>query len=99
MKVLLLCHKDFVPPKKVKSIRRADNALWRTEYYVYEALKRLGHEVKICSLRHQLEPLKKALQVFKPRVVFNMIEEFCDEGKLESFIVSYFESIDQPYTG
>ena len=99
MRVLLLCHKDFVPDKKVKSVAVADNSLWRTEYYVREALKRLGYKVKICAIENTLTPLKNDIKKFKPKVVFNLVEEFCGEGLLEPFVVSYLEAVKQPFTG
>lgn len=99
MKVLLLCHKSFVPENKVRSVAYADNSIWRTEYYVREALKRLAYQVKICAIDDSLEPLRNEIKKFKPDIVFNMVEEFAGEGLLESYIVSYLESIGQAFTG
>lgn len=99
MRVLLLCHKSLVPPLKKQKFERAENALWRTEYYVAQSLLRLGHEVDVCGVNRSLSPLKNKIRKSNPDVVFNLLEEFDGEGLLEPFPVSYMESIRQPFTG
>lgn len=99
MKVLLICHKDLIPPRKVVNLDVAEYAPWRTEYYTALALKRLKHTVAYCGLNDSLVPLRRALKKFKPDVAFNLLEEFSGEGLLEHFVVGYLEELGQPVTG
>ncbi len=99
MKVLVLCHRDLVPPKNVRSAVRADTAPWRTELYVARSLRRQGAIVEFCGVDQSLDVLDKSILKFRPDVVFNLLEEFCGEGLLEPFIVSYLEGIGVPFTG
>lgn len=99
MRVLLLCHQDLIPNLNVKNLVTAENADWRTEFYVAAALKRLRHEVKVCGVNESLLPLREELQRFKPHIVFNLLEEFAGEGLLESLAVAYLEARGIPFTG
>lgn len=99
MKILLLCHKSLIPPKRGMSARDGDIQPWRTENSVACALKRLGHHVVFCGVTNSLRPLKKLLETSSYDVVFNLLEEFSGEGLLESVVVSFLESIKQPFTG
>lgn len=99
MRILLLCHLDFKPPKGTRTPYIVENALWRTEYYVREALLGLGHEVEVCCISHELNPLRDQLKRWKPDIIFNLVEEFAGEGLLEPLVVSYLESTMVPFTG
>jgi D-alanine-D-alanine ligase len=99
MRVIILCHRDFKPPSHVKSESHADNSIWRTEFYVRESLLRSGHEVRVCAVGDSFVPLERLIQKFKPDVVFNLLEEFAGEGRLEHLVVSFLERLGQPYTG
>lgn len=66
---------------------------------IWNALKRLGHQVEYTSVRRDLKALDADLARFRPHVVFNMLEEFRDEGVFDFHVVSYLEALGVPYTG
>jgi D-alanine-D-alanine ligase len=70
-----------------------------TEYDVWSALKKLGFAVEAVSLRHDLGELDRALAAFKPEAVFNLLEEFRDEGVFDFHAITRLESLGVPYTG
>jgi len=72
---------------------------WKTEFHVLRSLKKLGHEVLPVEVDQSLEPLEKAIENFKPDIVFNLLEEFADEPAFDKHIVSYLELKNIPYTG
>ena len=45
MRVLVLMHKDLVPPEQLNG-QDLETAAWRTEYDVVSTLRKLGHEVQ-----------------------------------------------------
>lgn len=90
-RVLLLVHPYFRPDRK---IRRS-----QTEYDVWRALLRLGHQVEICAEQENLRSFDKQLASFKPHIVFNLLEEFREEGIYDFHLVSFLESLGIPSTG
>jgi D-alanine-D-alanine ligase len=70
-----------------------------TESDVWKALKKLGCAVQIVPLRDDLGALDRALAAQKPSVVFNLLEEFRDEGVFDFHPVAYLEARGVPYTG
>ena len=65
-----------------ESLDRAE-AKWitahKTEFDVIQALKALGHEVRILGGVTDLLVLKDVLTEWKPHVVFNLLEQFFGE--------------------
>ena len=53
LKVLVLMHKDLIPPKKFVP-EELTGANWRTEYEVMDVLKKLGHIVQPLGVRDEL---------------------------------------------
>lgn len=98
MRVLALLHLDCIPPEKA-SFQEADWALWKTEYYVISALKKLGHQVDVLGLRDDLAALKEKIKKDRPQVVFNMMEEFQGRASFEAHIPSFLEMMGVAYTG
>ena len=96
MKVLLLVHKDLVPPQGLSG---APPPHVRTEHDVWTTLKESGHEIFVVGVDHSIEELNAALCEWKPDVVFNLLEEFAGETLFESHVVSYLELLKVPYTG
>lgn len=93
-------HKDLVPPDDVDP-KKLDpfTTTYLTEADVIYTLKSLGHEVKAIGIISDLVPLKEAIEVFKPHIVFNLLEEFDGEAVFDQNVVSYLELLRVPYTG
>jgi D-alanine-D-alanine ligase len=97
-RVLVLTHVDLVPPDDIGK-RDAEFSEYKTDYDVMTGLRDLGHEVQTLGLYDELTPLRKAIQDFKPHIVFNLLEEFRGETMLDQNVVSYLELVQVPYTG
>ena len=98
LKVLVLMHKDLIPPEKFDS-ELLESANWRTEYEVMKVLKKMGHQVEALGVLSDLEPIRKGLDAFKPNIVFNLLEEFDSNPTWDQHVVSYLELKKVPYTG
>jgi D-alanine-D-alanine ligase len=90
-KIMILTHPDLRPDQK--------GAPKGTERDVYLALKRLGYSTQVTALREDLRDLDKELARFRPDIVFNLLEEFRDEGVFDFHAVSKLESLGIPFTG
>ena len=91
LKVMLLVHPQMRPD--LASPKGA------TEVDVWRALKSLGCRVEICGLRDDLPQFDAELSRHKPDVVFNLLEEFRDEGVFDFHAISFLEAMGIPYTG
>jgi D-alanine-D-alanine ligase len=98
-RVLVLMHEDLVPPDDIAGKSDAEIIEYKTEYDVVTGLREQGHEVQPLGLYDDLTPLRRAIQNFKPHIVFNLLEEFHGEPMLDQNVVSYLELIRMPYTG
>jgi len=59
----------------------------------------LGHDITMVGLSDELAPLRKAIEEFKPHVVFNLLEEFDGEAIFDAHVVGYLELQRAAYTG
>ncbi len=99
-RVLLLTHPSLIPPvDKEPTKDELEKVPWRTEWYVKDALLRLGHIVEVFGLDSDLKELKKMQETFKPHIVFNLLEQFDGEALLDYSVVSFMEMIHLAYTG
>jgi D-alanine-D-alanine ligase len=63
------------------------------------ALRQGGHEVACVNARDEIERVISALRLFRPDVVFNLVEYFHDDATMEVGVVGLYELLDVPYTG
>lgn len=91
IKVLLLVHPQMRPD-------RADGG-GATEGDVWAALGRLGHIREVCAVQDDADEFERRVNEFKPNVVFNLLEEFLDEGVFDFHLVTRLESRGIAYTG
>jgi D-alanine-D-alanine ligase len=107
LRVLVLVHTDLVPPPDAEEqILRAgaaskplDPLPWRAEYDVMRALRSLGHEALCVGVQSDLGVIRSAIDVFRPDVAFNLLEEFHGVGVYDQHVASYLELLRVPYTG
>ncbi len=92
LKVLLLVHPYFRPDRKGPPRSPSERHVWL-------ALRRLGHRCEISAVQNSLRELGGDLDRFRPDAVFNLLEEFEDEGIFDFHPVSYLQSRGIPYTG
>lgn len=98
LRVLVLMHKDLVPPDPLNG-HDPSQAEWKTEYDVVTTLRRLGHEVKPLGVKSDLGVIRSAVEEWRPHIAFNLLEEFDGVAVYDQNVVSYLELLHMPYTG
>jgi D-alanine-D-alanine ligase len=99
-RVLLLMHEDLVPPDDFSEVTDKEAAEMKTETDVMVGLTQdLGHDVCKLGLWDELRPLRKAVEEYRPHVVFNLLEEFRGEALFDQNVVAYLQLLGAPYTG
>lgn len=99
LRVLVLVHKDLVPPETIEGLSDKEIAPWKAEYDVITTLKDMGHEVHPLGVWDELAPIRLALAKWKPHICFMMLEEFFGVGTYDQHIIGYLELMRQAYTG
>jgi len=99
LRVLVLMHRDFLPPESLRGLSEAQVDRMKTEIDVTEALRLLGHEVRELGVHDELRPLRDTIEEFRPEIVFNLLEEFQDQVVYDQHVVAYLELMRVPYTG
>jgi D-alanine-D-alanine ligase len=97
--VLVLVHEDLVPPDSIEGLSHQEILPFKTEYDVVASLENMGHTVKVLGVYDDLGVIRETIRAFKPRVVFNLLEEFHGESLYDQHVVSYLELLRQAYTG
>jgi D-alanine-D-alanine ligase len=97
--VLVLTHPDLVPPDVASSLSKQEAFDLKTETDVIGTLRRRGHDVHVLGVQWELRPVREAIDVLKPDIVFNMLEEFHGETVYDHNVVSFLELMKVPYTG
>ncbi|HHH36186.1 MAG TPA: D-alanine--D-alanine ligase [Gammaproteobacteria bacterium] len=99
LRVMLLVHATLVPPPDLEDYEDARMARYQTEFDVQEALRLLGHEVRVVGAYDDLAPIRHTLETWRPHIVFNLLEEFAGNPAFDYYVVSYLEMMGVPYTG
>ena len=99
LRVLVLMHEDLMPPEDVTGLTQKQMAAWKTEYDILWALDELEHEVLQIGLRDDLGVLRRAIEDWKPDLVFNVLEEFHGVTLYGQAVISFVELMRQAYTG
>ena len=99
LKVLVLLHKDLIPPDSMKGYTDREIIEWKTEYDVISTLKDMGHEVEIVGVYDDLGVIRDALDEWQPDITFNLLEEFHGHSLFDYHVASYLELKRQKYTG
>ncbi len=71
----------------------------KAELHVYEALKNLGHEVRLLAVSDEVGVIVEEYQAHRPDIVFNQVEQFCGDGAQERNVIGLLEMLQLPYTG
>jgi D-alanine-D-alanine ligase len=69
------------------------------EYQIADALRDRGHEVTLLGIRNDLQYLVAALDEIRPDLVFNAVEAFHGNPRLEYLIPGMLEAEGYHYTG
>ncbi|MFH1807141.1 MAG: D-alanine--D-alanine ligase [Pseudomonadota bacterium] len=100
-RVLVLIREGLEPPDDVSGLDEdgLKVAPWKTERDVIETLKQLGHIVQSVSVHDDLRVIRDVIDVFKPHVAFNLLEEFAGHVLFDQNVVTFLELLNVPYTG
>ncbi len=98
MKILLLTYTEHVPPKDITGIDM-NEVFWKVEYDVFNSLVKLEHDVKILGVHNSVKEVVHEIETFKPKVVFNLMDDFDDQSMLDQNVPSLIELMKIPYTG
>ena len=99
LRILVLMHRDLVPPDSMEGYSDKEITEWKTEFDVVSTLQEMGHEVYPLGVFDDLGQIRKALDDIKPHVSFNLLEEFHGQSLFDYHITSYLELLKQSYTG
>ena len=92
-------HAESVPPESIEGMTEEEIFPFRMEHEVSEALRTLGHEVKVLPVEDELAPIRAAIEEWKPHIAFNLLMSFHNIGIYDAHVVSYLELLKTPYTG
>src|SRR5687767_9106054 len=98
LRILALVHDHLVPPADTTGIDVRE-AEWKMEYDVIETLREMGHEVRVLGLHDDLIGIRPTVGLFKPHIVFNLMEAFAGVTTFDQNVVSYLELLRLSYTG
>jgi len=98
-RIIVLVHESLIPPEDLSDLSDEQVAPFKTELEVRKGLRMLGHDITMVGLSDELAPLRKAIEEFKPHVVFNLLEEFDGEAIFDAHVVGYLELQRAAYTG
>ncbi len=99
LRVIVLLHRDFLPPDDVKTIDAAEAHRVKSEISVRAALQDLGHDVSMLAVHDELAEVRRAVEDGKPDIVFNLLEEFQGSVLFDQHVVAYLELLGAKYTG
>jgi D-alanine-D-alanine ligase len=99
LRVLALMHPDLVPPDDAERLSEEERFEWKTEWDVVRTLRDIGHDVRPLGVQDELQPIRTAVEEFKPAIAFNLLEEFQGNVLFDQNVVSLLELLKVPYTG
>jgi D-alanine-D-alanine ligase len=99
LRILVLTHPDLAPPDVLSSLTPKEAFDRKTEIDVISTLRRSGHDVHVLGVQWELRPIREAVDVLKPDIVFNLLEEFHGETTYDHNVVGFLELMKVPYTG
>lgn len=99
LRVLYLVNEDKIPPDSIEGLSTEEVRLFKVEYDVLQALRDLGHEIRIVGVPDELNPVRDALEDFDPHLAFNLVMHMHGVGIYDAHLVSWLELRKVHYTG
>ncbi|MDH5653735.1 MAG: ATP-grasp domain-containing protein [Gammaproteobacteria bacterium] len=99
MRVMMLVHPEMEPLDHLSNPKDPEYLKRETEIDVKRALVKLGHEVNVVTVHDDLQPLRDAIEQWRPQIAFNLLEDFAGDGALDFYVVSYLDMAGIPFTG
>lgn len=98
-KVLVLFDTAGTPPEDQDFTKELKTDDWAAEAHVIDALKQLGHDVRLIGVYDEPGPIIDEVKTHSPDVVFNLTEHFNERSANDSNVAGLLELMDVPYTG
>lgn len=101
LNVLVLFDSAGTPPdnQDFSQELKSEHEDWLTEIDVIDALKQLGHNVRILGIYDDVRLILDEIKKNRPDVVFNLTEVFLGKAYFDKNVVSLLEMMEVPYTG
>jgi D-alanine-D-alanine ligase len=99
LRAIVLMHKSHIPPDSIEGLSEQEILVWKAEYDVIQALRRMGHEPRAVGVSNELNVIGEAIEEHKPHITFNLLEEFDGYPLYDQHVISYLELRKQRYTG
>ena len=87
------------PPEHPDYTQELTTPDWKAEADVINALKTLGHEVRLLGVHDDPGAIITEIKGHRPDVVFNLTEEFNRRSALDRDVPALLEMLDVRYTG
>ena len=97
LKITVIVHPDLIPEYNLKKIgkNKRPGFPWITEWDVFNALQKLGHEVSIVAVSSSLE-LRSLLKSVRTDLVFNLLEEIDGSSSLDYKVAKICSKFNVP---
>ncbi len=99
LKVLALFDTAGTPPADQDFSRELKTADWKAEANVIDALKRLGHEVRMLGVFDEPGLILDEVKAHPPDAVFNLTEHFNNRSAYDQNVASLLEMLGVRHTG
>ena len=99
LKIVLLFDLGSEPLKGEDFLDFLGDQDMKTESQVFQALQKLGHEVRLLGIHDDILPLENLSRSWKPDLVFNLSEAFKSDRKFEPHLVALLELLGIRHTG
>jgi D-alanine-D-alanine ligase len=98
-RVAILTHEDLIPPDEVEALSEPEFLKIKREWGVADALVQSRHIVRFIGVSHDLMPIRRMVEEWRPDVLFNLLMEFQDVGPYQVHVTAYLELLNTAYTG
>ena len=99
LNILVLFDVPNPPPEQADYSQELTTPDWKAEADVINALKALGHELRLLGVHDDPGAIINEIKAHRPDVVFNLIEEFNRRSSLDRDVPALLEMLDVRYTG
>lgn len=99
LKILVLFDTAGTPPADQDFSQELKTEDWETEAHVIEALKKLGHDIRLVGIYDEPGLILEEVKNHPPDVVFNLTEHFNDRSAYDRNVAGLLEMLDLRYTG
>ena len=97
MNIVLIMDRDWIPRSDPQLLEPDADTL--TERHVATALRNLGHKVGIVGAGYDVAKIVNLLSEEPPDLVFNLVEQFRNDRRMDKNVAGLLELLALPFTG